>query len=303
MHEVMIVSRQQARYEDLLHQAQLPDLVLTRDPQRASIILADPPAIIAQLSQFPRLRWLQSTYAGVDALMRDDLRQDYTLTNVRGCFGQLIAEYVFGLLLDNTRHFSTYHQQQQSALWQAQPYRTIAGQCMVILGTGSIGSHVARVAQAFGLRVIGVNRSGTTTEPAFTQCYAIDALPEALAQANVVVSVLPATPATHHLLNADSLAHCQDVMLFNVGRGNAVCEQGLLQAIEQGHIRHACLDVFQQEPLPSSHPFWAHPQISVTPHIAAESFPEQVMAIFADNYRRWHQGEPLQYQVDFGRGY
>ncbi|MGF1687755.1 D-2-hydroxyacid dehydrogenase [Photobacterium japonica] len=303
MHEVMIVSRQQALYEDLLHQAQLPELSLTHDPQRASIILADPPAIIAKLGQFPRLRWLQSTYAGVDALIHPALRQDYCLTNIKGCFGPLIAEYVFGQLLNQTRHVATYHQQQQQQHWQPQPYRTIAGQRIVILGTGSIGSHLARVAHAFGMQVIGVNRTGTTAEPTFTRCYAINALPEALAQADVVVSVLPATSATHHLLNANSLAHCQDAMLFNVGRGNAVCEQGLLQAIEKGHIHHAFLDVFQQEPLPATHPFWRHPQISVTPHIAAESFPEQVMAIFADNYRRWHQGEPLLYQIDFARGY
>ncbi|PSW12142.1 D-2-hydroxyacid dehydrogenase [Photobacterium sanctipauli] len=303
MNKVLVVSLQQAIYENLLENACLPGLELTQDPEQASIILADPPKVAGQLGHYPQLRWLQSTFAGIDALTQPGLRRDYALTNIKGCFGQLIAEYVLGLLLGHQRHFATYRQQQASQTWQPKPYQTIAGQTMVILGTGSIGSHLARVATAFGLRVVGVNRSGQANSPAFDTVYSLAQLPMALAQADILVSTLPATQDTDNLLDAAHLARCSGSLLFNVGRGNAVCEQGLLSALDSGAVEHAFLDVFKQEPLPSDSPLWQHPGITLTPHIAAESFPEQVMAIFCDNYHRWRQSQPLQYQVDFERGY
>ncbi|MGF1701703.1 D-2-hydroxyacid dehydrogenase [Photobacterium makurazakiensis] len=303
MNKVLVVSRQQAIYENLLIKAQLPALELTQDPKLASIILADPPKIVSQLDQYPNLRWLQSTFAGIDALTQPGLRQNYALTNIKGCFGQLIAEYVIGELLEHSRHFSHYHKQQTQINWQPKPYRTIAGQTMVILGTGSIGSHLAQVAAVMGMRVIGVNRSGGTSCTAFSTTYHLEQLAEALSQADVLVSTLPATDQTDNILNARSLSHCRNTLLFNVGRGNAICEQGLIEAINSGAIRHAIIDVFKQEPLPESHLFWRHPHITITPHIAAESFPEQVMTIFSENYTRWVAQQPLCYQIDFDRGY
>lgn len=303
MHNVMVVSRQRAIYESLLLNATLPNLNITDDPARATIILADPPLILPLIDQFPRLRWLQSTFAGIDALIQPSLRQDYLLTNIKGCFGQLISEYVLGLLLEHSRHFPHYRQQQAQRQWHAHPYCSLAGKRMVILGTGSIGSHLARSARALGMHVTGVNRSGHTTATDFDRLFAIADLPLALSQADILVSTLPATKETNDLLNQTTLSHCRNSLLFNVGRGNALCENSLLHALEHGAINHAFLDVFKQEPLPESHPFWLHPNITITPHIAAESFPEQVMAIFTDNYLRWINNQPLHYTVDFNRGY
>lgn len=306
MNKLMIISRQQATYTALLAQQGLPDLTLTDDPAEANVILADPPLIAHTLERFSALAWLQSTFAGIDALIQPDKRQDYQLTNIRGCFGQLITEYVLGYSASHYRHFSQYQRQQADAQWQPHSYRGLAGRVMVILGTGSIGQHLAHAATALGLRAIGVNRSGTApseSPDAFETIYPISRLADTLPQADIVVSTLPATTATNDLLNRDSLQHCREALLFNVGRGNAVCEESLLWALTHNHLAHAVLDVFKQEPLPAAHPFWHHPQITVTPHIAAESFPDQVMAIFADNYRRWHTGSPLCYQIDFQRGY
>ncbi|MGF1726579.1 D-2-hydroxyacid dehydrogenase [Photobacterium nomapromontoriensis] len=303
MHNVMVVSRQRDFYESLLLDATLPNLNITADPAQATIILADPPLILPLIDQFPRLHWLQSTFAGIDALIQPNLRQDYLLTNIKGCFGQLISEYVLGLLLEHTRHFPDYHRQQTQCQWHAHPYSSLVNKRMVILGTGSIGSHLARSARALGMHVTGVNRSGQSSATEFDQIFAITELPLALSLADVVVSTLPATRDTDDLLNQQTLSHCRDSLLFNVGRGNAVCESGLLHALAQGAIRHAFLDVFKQEPLPANHPFWRHPSITITPHIAAESFPEQVMAIFTDNYLHWINNQPLRYTVDFSRGY
>ncbi|NAW88164.1 D-2-hydroxyacid dehydrogenase [Photobacterium halotolerans] len=303
MHRLCIVSRRADLYRQLIEEADLPALSLTDNSGEATLVLADPPLITDKLAQFPQLRWLQSTYAGIDALIQPGLRTDYALTNVRGIFGQLISEYVLGLLISHQRHFGRYQAQQQQAQWQPHSYGTLSDKTMVILGTGSIGQHLAGVAKALGMTVLGVNRSGESAAPDFDKVMAIKDLGEALQQADVLVSVLPATAMTDNLLNADSLSHCRDTLFFNVGRGNAVCEPGLLQALASGALSHAFLDVFKQEPLPAEHPFWCHPQITVTPHIAAESFPQQVMEIFKTNYLRYVEGKPLQYQIDFTLGY
>ncbi|AJR06898.1 D-2-hydroxyacid dehydrogenase [Photobacterium gaetbulicola] len=303
MHKLMIVSRQQAVYEALLAEQPIAGLTLTQQPKEATILLADPPKIAPLLDEFPALEWIQSTFAGIDALTQPSLRRDYTLSNIRGCFGQLISEYVLGLAIAYQRHFATYQTQQQARHWHPKPYNTLAGKTMVILGTGSIGSHLARSAKALGFRLVGVNRSGTANEPAFDTILPLAELNSALEQADLVVSTLPATANTNDILNATSLSHCRKALLFNVGRGNALCETGLLSALDRGAIAHAFLDVFKQEPLPQSHPFWQHPAITITPHIAAESFPHQVMAIFRDNAQRWLNHQPLRYTVDFQRGY
>lgn len=303
MNKVLIVSRQHGTYRQLLDQAQLPALEITENAEQATIILADPPQIAAHLNAYPALRWLQSTYAGIDALTHPGARQDYTLTNIRGHFGQLIAEYVMGYTLDHTRQLNPYRQQQSNTQWQQLPYSSLANRTMVILGTGSIGTHLARVAKAFSLNVIGINRSGHTEEPSFDQVYPLTQLTEGLALADILVSTLPATTDTDDILNANTLSHCHKALLFNVGRGNAVSEKGLLSAIECGCVTHAFLDVFKHEPLDDKHPFWQHPNVTITPHIAAESFPEQVFEIFEANYQRYIRQQPLMYQIDFDRGY
>ncbi|MCG7587509.1 NAD(P)-dependent oxidoreductase, partial [Photobacterium sp. OFAV2-7] len=178
MNKLLIVSRQEKAYRQLLAEARLPGLEITDTPEHATIILADPPRIAAELDDYPGLHWLQSTFAGIDALIRPALRQDYTLTNIRGHFGQLIAEYVMGYTLDHTRHLGQYRQQQARQQWQPLPYASLNQKTMVILGTGSIGAHLARVAKAFGLTLIGINRSGTSAEASFDRVLPLARLSE-----------------------------------------------------------------------------------------------------------------------------
>ncbi|POF60213.1 D-2-hydroxyacid dehydrogenase, partial [Vibrio vulnificus] len=124
----------------------------------------------------------------------------------------------------------------------------------------------------------------------FQQTYHINELAAALKQAHIVVNTLPSTEHTHHLLNQASLSHCRHALLFNVGRGDVIDNAALLLAIKHHWVEHAFLDVFEQEPLVTDHPFWGLKQITITPHIAALSFPEKVMALFAENYHRWLEG-------------
>jgi phosphoglycerate dehydrogenase-like enzyme len=299
--KVYVISEHAATYHQLLAAAQLPDLALTHNAEEATIWLADPPLAVSKLPHANALRWLQSTFAGTDALIQAPFRH-YQLTNVRGIFGPLMAEYVFGHLLTNTRHIGQYAKQQAQCHWQPQPYQSLHGQTLAILGTGAIGQYIATVAHAFGMTVLGTNQTGRSVE-AFDHTMTLPELQQRLREVDVLVSTLPATDKTHQCLNAAFWQHAQDLFFINVGRGATVDEHALIHALEAKQLRGAVLDVMQQEPLPESHPFWTHPKVTVTPHIAAVSFPDQVFTLFADNYRRWHAGKPLVHHVDFDKGY
>ncbi|EOD9423205.1 MAG: D-2-hydroxyacid dehydrogenase [Pseudomonadota bacterium] len=302
--QIFLLSEHRDTYETLLAEKNLPDLCLTDQPEEAQIVLADPPLLPQRLDEFSQLEWVQSTFAGVNALMSPDLRQDYTLTNVRGIFGPLIAEYVIGYCIAHFRHFMQYHQQQQNKQWQPHLYTSLQNKTMVILGTGSIGSHLGKAAQLMGMKTVGINRTGIPTSGGeFTQTFHINELASAFHQADIVVNTLPSTPDTQRLLNSEVLSHLNQALLFNVGRGDVIDDTGLLLALKNRWVEHAFLDVFEQEPLSPQHPFWKLPQVTITPHIAALSFPEQVVDIFADNYLSWRDGFSLNNQVDFDKGY
>ncbi|MEF1312171.1 D-2-hydroxyacid dehydrogenase [Vibrio mytili] len=302
--KIFLLSEHRDTYETLLTEKKLPDLCITDKPYEAQIILADPPLLSQRLDEFSQLEWVQSTFAGVNALMSRDLRQDYTLTNVRGIFGPLIAEYVLGYSIAHYRHFHRYHQQQQNKQWRPHLYTSLRGKTMVILGTGSIGCYLSTAVQSMGINTIGINSTGIPTAGAeFGQTFHINELTSAFKQADIVVNTLPSTPHTHHLLNESTLSHLERALLFNVGRGDVLNNEELLLALDNCWVEHAFLDVFEQEPLAETHPFWSSPQVTITPHIAALSFPEQVSEIFADNYLAWRDGFSLKHQVDFNKGY
>lgn len=301
---VYLATENNPAYLAVLQRMQLPSLQVTNVPSEANIVLAAPPLAAKRLHEFINLQWLQSTYAGVDALLQPSLRTDYLLTKVQGIFGQQMAEYVMGLGLYYSREFEVYQRYQQAKHWQPLPYQTVAKQTLVTVGTGSIGSALAKAAKAFDMHVIGVNRSGLKPEGApFDEIFEISDLPQAIERANWLVNTLPNTPDTYGVFDQTTLSAGQQVLFFNVGRGNAVCLDALQAALESGAVRRAFLDVFDQEPLPSEHPVWLHPRVVITPHIAAPSVPEQVLELFAKNYELWLAGEPLNGTVNPTLGY
>jgi len=302
--KLYILTEHDDTYTQLIVNRDLPDLEITSNPELAEIVLASPPLIAERLDEFKHLDWVQSTYAGVNKLTQPNLRQDYTLTNVKGIFGPAIAEYVLGYTISHFRHFTHYHQQQQQRNWQPQLYTSLTDKTMVILGTGSIGSHLAKAASAFGIHTIGVNRTGIPSkQETFKDTFHINELEAALKQADIVVNTLPSTDETYQLLNQTTLSCCSNVLLFNVGRGESVDNKALLLAIKNKWVEHAFLDVFECEPLTQEHPFWKLPQVTITPHIAALSEPRQVVEIFAENYKQWRDGFKLSHTIDFDKGY
>ena len=262
------------------------------------------PALVAELlDDLPRLVWVQSTYAGVDALCRDGLRRDYKLTGIREVFGTLMREYVLGWILALERDLFAVREDQRQGHWQPRPYRGLEGLTLGVCGLGSIGQSVARAGTAFGMRVVGYRRSAAPCD-AVDQVYNGDTFTAFVAEADYLVNVLPATPATDGLFDAAVLAAMKPgAVLVNVGRGRTVVEADLVAALRGGRLRAAVLDVFATEPLPLESPLWALPNAYLTPHNAAISFPQDIFARFAANFRRYRAGEALQDVVDFARGY
>jgi phosphoglycerate dehydrogenase-like enzyme len=312
MNRLLILAEDAKDYFPLVEAANLPQLevVAVSESGKAlplvadcNIILGEPPLIDAVLSSADRLEWVQSSWAGVDRLCRPQLRHDYILTGVKGIFGALISEYVLTYLFALERRIFAMRENQLHKRWQPKPYRLAKDVTLGIVGLGSIGQHLARIAQCFGLRVVGLNRSGKACE-GVEKVYTGENQDRFFAESDYLVLTLPDTPQTRHFVNADILAMMKSTAtLINVGRGSIVNEPDLVAALQQGQIAAAVLDVFETEPLPADSLLWSLPNVYVTPHIAAASFPEDVVNIFSENYHRFLQGESLLHQVDFDQGY
>ncbi|AWL10968.1 Glyoxylate/hydroxypyruvate reductase [Saliniradius amylolyticus] len=266
------------------------------------ILLADPDLAATALNRLPKVQWIQSTWAGVRPLLNHN-RRNYQLTGIKDVFGVQIREYVLTYLLYFTRQVPEYLSKQKRQCWQPESPKTLAGQTLGILGAGNIGTDVARAASGLGMRVVGLTRSGQCKD-VFEQCYAPAQRLEMTAQCDHLVSLLPQTPDTTNLINAELLRQLpRHGVIINAGRGNVIHQQALIDSLTNKQIRGAVLDVFEQEPLPDCHPFWHTPNLIVTQHTAGVSFPKDIAKLFLNNLRHWREGQPLLHRIDFAKGY
>lgn len=263
----------------------------------------------AALHEDSKLRWIQSWSAGIDKMPLEQLaNRNIVLTDASGVHAVPITEMIFGLLLAHTRyiHPSTQHQQQRQWSPPASELGEIHGKTMLIVGVGEIGSETARIASAFGMRVLGVRRSGKSV-PHVDHMYTMDGLYDALAQADVIVNILPYTEETHHLFDERAFQVAKRGSSFiNVGRGSTVKTDALIQALEQGTLAYAGLDVFEEEPLPAEHPLWSMDNVLITPHIAGSTdrYSERVLPIFLENLQDYIKGQqPGRNRVDYSKKY
>ena len=310
-HRLLILASDAAEYAALVEAAGLDlDLAVASDVDTAralapgcNLALGAPPLLAEVVESMPRLAWVQSTYAGVDALCRPGLRRDYALTGVREVFGGLMREYVFGWILALERDLFALRDDQRHGRWAPRPYRGLAGLTLGVCGLGSIGTAVARAGTAFGMRVVGYRRSAAPCD-AVERVYSGDAFHAFLGELDYLVLVLPATAGTVGLVDAAALAALKPgAVLINVGRGATVVEEELVAGLRAGAPRAAVLDAFASEPLPAASPLWTLPNAHLTPHNAAVSFPRDIFTRFVANYRRFAAGEALEDVVDFARGY
>ncbi|MEC8008792.1 MAG: NAD(P)-dependent oxidoreductase, partial [Pseudomonadota bacterium] len=240
----------------------------------------------------------QSTWAGVDALA-GHIPAGVVVTPLKHVFGQSMSEFVFGWILAIERRILD---RAQASIWDDTPEMGVVGKTMGILGTGSIGSAVAKTAQHFGIRCRGLNSDGRSVE-GFETCFEagdhrfFDDL-------DYVVSVLPKTTHTENAIDAEALQRLPPgSILINIGRGNAIDDDALLTALANGSVGAAVLDVFREEPLPKSHPYWQQPNVYITSHTSAPTLERFVAKAMAPNLERFIAGQHLIGAFDTSKGY
>lgn len=258
------------------------------------------------LPGMPKLRWAQALTAGVESWFAlPDLPAGLALTCARGTHRQSMPENILGALFHIAKPYAAIVEDQKRLSWTRRMAQPLNGRTLGILGLGAIGQDVARLAGALGMRVLGTRRSPGTL-PGIAEVLPPEQTDAVLAQSDFVLLLLPATPATENFINAERLARMKKgAWLLNFGRGHLIDDEALIGAVTSGHLAGAILDVFRQEPLPTSHKFWTTPGIMVLPHIGG-GHPERdkvVAALFADNLGRFLDGQPLRELVSREAGY
>ena len=274
----------------------------------AEVVIGEPRT--ERIREAKNLKFIQMTWAGADIYTRGGFPQGIKIANASGAFGPVIAEYVIGAILCVYRRFPEYIGNQKECIWRdAGAERTIEGKTALVLGTGDIGSNIAKRLSAFGTKNIGIRRTG---EPAqyFDEMHTLSDIDSLLPRADLVIGCLPNTKETGHILNYDRLCLMKsDALLINVGRGSLIDTDALIRALEERRIAGAILDVLENEPLAADSPLWKMPNVLITPHISGRGFghdPEtekKVWDICLENLRRYIAGEDIINEVDMNLGY
>lgn len=308
---VLIAEQDYALYAQLLREA-APDVdVLTSgDSAELSKLAADCPVWLGQpdllgtlLRQGHQPQWLQSTWAGITPLLLPGLPRHYRLTRAVGIFGQVMAEYLLTYMLGHEREVLARLVAQVERKWDNRPGRSLEGRRVLIVGTGDIGQRVAECLLPFGVALCGIASSPRKQAP-FVEVLGLDALGDKVGQVDYVINLLPDTPATQDIYNAALFARFNpDALFINAGRGVAVVDADLVEALKLGHLAGAVIDVCRQEPLPQRHPFWTAWGLLLTGHSSAPTSPQAMVRLFVENLRNYSAGQPLRGEVDFLRGY
>lgn len=266
-------------------------------------VVANPPP--GALDGLPRLRLIQSLWAGVERLLLDPgLPAGVPIARmVDPAMSAAMAETALWATLALHRGFFRYARLQREARWAPHGQRRADETTVAVLGLGGMGGAAASRIAAQGYRVRGWSARPARL-PGVETVAGAAALAPLLAQADIVINLLPLTDETRGLFDATRLAQMKrGAALVNLARGAHVVEADLLTALDAGQLRHAVLDVFAEEPLPAAHPFWRHPRVTVLPHAAAQTDPRSAADVVAANVRALREGRPLSHRVDRARGY
>lgn len=258
-----------------------------------------------EFNQFVNLKCIASMGAGVDNILIDpNLPPGVPITRiVDPSMAQSMSEYVVMAVLNYCRNARFFRDREAEGVWKPVIPKLVAKETVGILGMGQLGLHAAHKLQALGFAVAGWRRSNQAVAGVDTYS-GPDQFDAFLEVSRILVNMLPLTAETRNILNRDTFAHLpQGAYVINVARGAQLVETDLLAAIDAGQLSGACLDVFQTEPLPADHPFWQHPAITVTPHIASLTNPAAVIPQIIKNYRRVLAGQEVLHRVSRQKGY
>ena len=255
-----------------------------------------------------KLRWLQLNNAGVDNYI-GHLPKGLILTNATGAYGLAISEHMLAMLLMLMKKLNRYYDNQHAHLWRDEgAIRSIEGSTALILGAGNIGGDFARKLHALGAYTIGVRRASTKKDDYLDELWHMDAIDELLPRADIVAMALPGTPETKGILDARRIGLMKKTaILLNIGRGTAIDTEALCDALQEGRLGGAGLDVTDPEPLPKEHRLWDMPNAVVTPHISGfyhlRQTYERIVGICLENLTNYRDGKPLRNIVDEATGY
>ena len=310
-HKVLIITSVQKEFQQKVAEQHLPDIEIVAPSEEseiqkhvssADIIFWNPFTIAKYIQDAESLKWVQSTFAWANALLEPGMKRDYTLTNVKDVFGWHMSEYTFAYILMLEKWVLWNIENQANKHWDRHSYPTVCDKTIAIMGTGSIGKDIAKVAKAFGMKTFGYNTSGKNIEY-FDEIFTQKTKKDFFAQADYLVSVLPDTIDTKWIIDKEALSHMKaSSVVINIGRWANVVEQDLIEALKNNIVAWAVLDVFQTEPLPQDHAFWELENVFITPHVSGMvEDNSRLIEIFTRNYKKFHAWEPLDYQVSFER--
>ena len=254
------------------------------------------------------VKWIMVMSAGLELMPITSIdKRGIMVTNARGIHKIPMAEYTMGMLLQYEKKLKQLIENEADEIWDRKiEVGELNGKMMLILGTGAIGGEVARLGKAFRMTTLGVNRSGNTVEH-IDHLYSLTEIGEALPKADYIVCILPSTPETKDLLKKDHFKAMKSSAVFvNIGRGDLVKEEVLVEAMEEHEVAHAILDVFDPEPLEKSHPFWSMDNVTVTPHLSSKSseYLPRTFKIFEENMEVYlKKGKDFINVIDPKKGY
>ena len=304
-------------------QAQLPEVLpaaefvtvnqqgkLSGDPQGAEILIFPwrlPADTQEQLVSLPTLSWIHSTSAGVDhAPLEQIAAQGSPFTTAGGIFDRPIAETVLAYILMIIKRMPEFINQQRIGSWKKHSLREAAGLTVGLVGSGHIGSEIARLCNALDMQVLATRRHPERDVPGITQLFPPSELERLLSRSDFVVIAAPLTEETRGLIGAAQFAQMRSsAWLINIARGEIVIEAELISALRSGQLAGAALDVFAEEPLPSESPLWELENVILTPHNSwsTQHLKAREVELFVTNLRHYLRGEPLENVVDMELGY
>ena len=286
------------------------ELIDSEECQNIEIIFGEPEYSTIQLMK--KLRWIQMTWAGANKYTSiSDFPDSITLTSASGAYGCVISEYIISGILTLTKNLLLYRTQIQNGGWdKIEGDDTLEGKRVLILGTGNIGQETAKKLRCFGCDIVGIGRTSNKGCEYFDEMYTIDSLDMQLQSADVVIIALPGTVETRRMFDLERIKKMKrEATLVNVGRGFIVDTDDLTEALQNGLLRGAVLDVTEPEPLPEKHPLRYMENVLLTPHISGISWGgnkytrKRILDIFFENIKKDRNNEPKKNIIDFRKGY
>lgn len=286
------------------------ELLNSKECANVEIIFGEPSHNTIQLMK--NLRWIQMSWAGANKYTSmPDFPDRITLTGASGAYGSVISEYIVAGILALKRNLFPYREQMKNGGWdKIEGDDSLEGKRVLILGTGNIGQEAAKRLKCFGCYIVGICRTNRHQQEYFDEVYTIDNLDVQLSNADVVVIALPGTPETAGMFDRERIRKMKEgAILVNVGRGFIVDTDELTNALQNGFLRGAVLDVTEPEPLPEKHPLRYMENVVLTPHISGISWGEnmftrkRILDIFCENIKRDRNNVPKKNVIDFSKGY